>query len=124
VSGELPAVAQAGEAGARPGKRSPAAEAGARPGGIWGSALTTQEWPGNAEGGRLTELVNGARHDARRALEGDVRRLGAEGVVIAGSAVTRFARPGHRRAGPALTVMPLGRPSRHGLDIGGTSRAL
>jgi hypothetical protein len=30
-----------------------------------------------------TELVNDARHDARVQLERDVRRLGAEGVVIA-----------------------------------------
>jgi uncharacterized protein YbjQ (UPF0145 family) len=30
-----------------------------------------------------TELVNESRRDARRRLEDDVRRLGAEGVVIA-----------------------------------------
>jgi hypothetical protein len=44
-------------------------------------------------------------------------------ATITGTAVTRFARPGHRRAGPALTAMPLGRQSRQDLDIGGTSRA-
>jgi hypothetical protein len=86
-----------------------------------------------------TELVSGSRHDARRALEDDVRRLGAEGVVIAGmqmrvreqdcpaaagsrdhiveatltgTATAGFARAGHRRASPALTVMPLGPHSR------------
>src|SRR5580693_4009127 len=41
----------------------------------WGS--------GNAEVAGWTELVNQVRHDARRQLESDVRRLGAEGVVIA-----------------------------------------
>src|SRR6202042_1589739 len=41
----------------------------------WGS--------GNAEVAGWTELVSEARHDARRQLESDVGRLGAEGVVIA-----------------------------------------
>jgi len=92
----------------------------------WGAA--------NAEVAGWTELVNQSRHDARRQLEGDVRRLGAEGVVIAamqlrvsqrncpvtvgcrdhlveatliGTAIARFSRatPGH--AGPALAVMSL-----------------
>ena len=81
-----------------------------------------------------TELVNQSRHDAKRRLEGDVRRLGAEGVVIAsmqmrvrerdcpviagrrdhiaevtliGTAIARFSRAGQRRARPALAVMPL-----------------
>jgi uncharacterized protein YbjQ (UPF0145 family) len=39
---------------------------------------------GNAEVAGWTELVNQSRHDARRRLEQDVRRLGAEGVVITG----------------------------------------
>jgi uncharacterized protein YbjQ (UPF0145 family) len=99
------------------------------------TARQTRRWSGNAEVAGWTELVNGSRHDARRALEDDVRRLGAEGVVIAGmqlrvrvrdcpaaagrrdhiveaiitgTAIARFARAGHRRASPALTVMPLG----------------
>ena len=38
---------------------------------------------GNAEVVGWTELVNQVRHDARRQLERDVSRLGAEGVVIA-----------------------------------------
>jgi uncharacterized protein YbjQ (UPF0145 family) len=41
----------------------------------WGSA--------NAEIAGWTELVNRSRHDARRQLESEVKRLGAEGVVIA-----------------------------------------
>jgi uncharacterized protein YbjQ (UPF0145 family) len=95
----------------------------------------TRRWSGNAEVAGWTELVNGSRHDARRALEDDVRQLGAEGVVIAGmqmrvrqrdcpaaagrrdhiveatiigTAIARFGRAGQHRAGPALTVMPLG----------------
>jgi uncharacterized protein YbjQ (UPF0145 family) len=92
-------------------------------------------WSGNAEVPSWTELVNQSRQDARRRLEADVRRLGAEGVVIAGmemrvrerdcpaavgrrdhivevtfvgTAIARFSRAGHRHAGPALAVMPLG----------------
>jgi uncharacterized protein YbjQ (UPF0145 family) len=42
----------------------------------WGS--------GNAEITGWTELVSQARHEARRQLESDVTRLGAEGAVIAG----------------------------------------
>jgi uncharacterized protein YbjQ (UPF0145 family) len=38
---------------------------------------------GNAEVTGWTELVNDARHDARQELAGDVKRIGAEGVVIA-----------------------------------------
>jgi len=92
----------------------------------WGS--------GNAEVAGWTELVNESRHDARLQLEVDVRRLGAEGVVIAamqlrvsqrncpvtvgrrdhiveatliGTAIARFSRARRHHAGPALTVMPL-----------------
>jgi uncharacterized protein YbjQ (UPF0145 family) len=108
------------------------------------TARQTRQWSGNAEVAGWTELVNGARHEARRALEGDVRQLGAEGVVIAGmqmrvreqdcpaavgrhdhiveatitgTAIARFARAGHRRASPALTVMPLGPQSRQAARI-------
>ena len=38
---------------------------------------------GNVEVGGWTELVGHCRHEARRALDDDVRRLGANGVVIA-----------------------------------------
>jgi uncharacterized protein YbjQ (UPF0145 family) len=92
----------------------------------WGS--------GNAEVAGWTELVNESRHDARRQLESDVKRLGAEGVVIAasqmrarerdcpvavgrhdhiveatliGTAIARFSRAGQHLAGPALAVMSL-----------------
>jgi len=92
----------------------------------WGS--------GNAEVAGWTELVNESRHEARRRLEGDVRRLGAEGVVIAGmemrvrerdcpvtlgrrdhivevtlvgTAIASFSRVQQRHAGPALAVMSL-----------------
>jgi uncharacterized protein YbjQ (UPF0145 family) len=91
-------------------------------------------WSGNAEMGGWTALVNHARRRARGRLEDDVRRLGAEGVVIAGmrlrarvrdcpaaagrrdhiveatlvgTAIVGFSHPGHSHD-RALTVMPLG----------------
>jgi uncharacterized protein YbjQ (UPF0145 family) len=93
----------------------------------WGS--------GNVEVTGWTELVSQSRRDARHRLEQDVRRLGAEGVVITGmqmrvrerdcpatvgrrdhivevtltgTAIARFSRVGQRPAGPALAVMSLG----------------
>ena len=100
----------------------------------WMTVGQTRWGSGNAEVTGWTELVNEARHDSRQELERDVRRLGAEGVVIAamqlrvsqrncpvtvgcrdhlveatliGTAIARFSRatPGH--AGPALAVMSL-----------------
>ncbi len=92
----------------------------------WGS--------GNVEVAGWTGLVTQARHDARRQLERDVKRLGAEGVVIAtiemrvrqrdcpetvgrrdhiveatliGTAVARFSPAGQRHNGPALAIMSL-----------------
>ena len=92
---------------------------------------------GNAEVTGWTELVNESRHDARRRLEGDAKRLGAGGVVIAamqmlvrerdcpvqvgrrdhiveatliGTAIASFSRAGPRHAGPdpqTLAVMSL-----------------
>ena len=89
---------------------------------------------GNVEVTAWTELVNMSRRDARRRLERDVRRLGAEGVVITGmqmrvrgrdcpvtvgrrdhivevtvtgTAVASFSRVGQHPAGPALAVMSL-----------------
>jgi uncharacterized protein YbjQ (UPF0145 family) len=107
-------------------------------------------WSGNVEVAGWTELVNQSRHDARRRLEQDVRRLGGEGVVITGmrmrvrerdcpatvgrrdhiaevtltgTAIARFSRAGQCPAGPALTVMPLGPQRRQAArDIAGTSR--
>jgi len=94
----------------------------------------TRQWSGNTEVAGWTELVSQSRHDARRALEDDVRRLGADGVVIAGlqmrvrtrdcpatvgrhdhiveatligTAIASFPRTGPRLAGPALAVMSL-----------------
>ena len=91
-------------------------------------------WSGNVEVAGWTELVNQSRHQARRRLEDDVRRLGGEGVVITGmqmrarerdcpatvgchdhivevtltgTAIAGFSRPGPCPAAPALTVMPL-----------------
>jgi uncharacterized protein YbjQ (UPF0145 family) len=92
----------------------------------WGS--------GNAEVAGWADLVTQSRHDARRQLESDVRRLGADGVVIAtmpmrvrqrdcpatvgrhdhiveasliGTAVARFSRPERLPDGPALAIMSL-----------------
>ncbi|HEY2489419.1 MAG TPA: heavy metal-binding domain-containing protein [Streptosporangiaceae bacterium] len=89
---------------------------------------------GNAEVAGWTDLMNQARHDARHQLESDVKRLGAEGVVIAamqtqvrqrdcpatvgrhdhiveatliGTAVARFSRAGQRHDRPALGIMSL-----------------
>jgi uncharacterized protein YbjQ (UPF0145 family) len=49
----------------------------------WRTVGQTRWSAGNAEVTGWTELVNDARHDARHQLDGDVRRIGAEGVVIA-----------------------------------------
>jgi len=111
-------------------------------GGRHDDRVTTRQarpWSGNAEMAGWTALVNQVRRDSRRRLEDDVRRLGAEGVVIAdmqmharqrdcpvavgrrdhivevtltGTAITSFSRAAHPGTGPALTVMRLGtRPS-------------
>jgi uncharacterized protein YbjQ (UPF0145 family) len=98
------------------------------------TARQTRLWSGNAEVAGWTELVSASRHDARRQLEGDVTRLGAEGVVIArmdlrvrerdcpaqvgrhdhivettviGTAIVRFSRTQEHQAGRPLTVMSL-----------------
>jgi uncharacterized protein YbjQ (UPF0145 family) len=92
----------------------------------WGS--------GNAEVAGWTELVSQSRHDARLQLESDVKRLGADGVVVAtmemrvrerdcpetvgrrdhiveatliGTAIARFARTGPAHDRPALAIMSL-----------------
>ena len=89
---------------------------------------------GNAEVAGWTELVGQSRREARGQLEADVRRLGAEGVVIAamqlrvrerdcpaqvgrrdhiaeatliGTAIARFSPAGQPGAGPALAIMSL-----------------
>jgi uncharacterized protein YbjQ (UPF0145 family) len=99
------------------------------------TARQARPWSGNAEVAGWTALVTRARQEARGRLEDDVRRLGAEGVVIAGmrmrarerdcpvavgrrdhivevtltgTAIAGFSRAGQSHAGPALAVMPLG----------------
>jgi len=94
----------------------------------------TRRMSGNAEVAGWTELAGQSRRDARGQLETDVRRLGAEGVVIAsmpmrvrqrdcpstvgrrdhivetsliGTAVAAFSRVGQRGDGPPLTIMSL-----------------
>ncbi|MGH3259766.1 MAG: heavy metal-binding domain-containing protein [Streptosporangiaceae bacterium] len=89
---------------------------------------------GNVEVAGWTELVGQSRRDARGQLEVDVRRLGAEGVVIAamqlqvrerdcpvqvgrrdhvaeatliGTAIARFSPAGQPGAGPAVAIMSL-----------------
>ena len=112
----------------------------------WGS--------GNAEVAGWTELVSESREDARRQLESDVKRLGADGVVIAtmelqarqrdcpetagrhdhivettliGTAIARFARAGppHDRPGPGHHVArPAAAPGRQDPDIAASATAL
>ncbi|MGH3262784.1 MAG: heavy metal-binding domain-containing protein [Trebonia sp.] len=92
-------------------------------------------WARNAEVAGWTELVNGVRRDARRRMEQDVQRLGAEGVVTAdmqmrvrqrdcpvavgrhdhivevtflGTAIAGFSTSNHPHAAAPLTIMPLG----------------
>ena len=98
------------------------------------TARQTRLTTGNAEVAGWTELVGESRHDARRQLESDVGRFGADGVVIAtmqlrvserdcpsqvgrrdhiaeatvtGTAVARFAAGRPRHAPPPLAVMSL-----------------
>ena len=49
----------------------------------WRTVGQTRWSAGNAEVTGWTDLVNDARHDGRQQLAADVKRLGAEGVVIA-----------------------------------------
>jgi uncharacterized protein YbjQ (UPF0145 family) len=49
----------------------------------WQTVGQTRWSAGNAEVTGWTDLVNDARHDARQQLDADVKRMGAEGVVIA-----------------------------------------
>jgi uncharacterized protein YbjQ (UPF0145 family) len=101
----------------------------------WLTVGQTRWGAGNAEVIGYTELVNEARHDSRRQLEADVKKIGAEGVVIAdldmrvrerecpvqegrrdhiveataiGTGITRFSRTSEGRlAGSTLAIMSL-----------------
>ena len=92
-------------------------------------------WSSNAEMAGWTQLVNRARQGARDRLADDIRRLGADGAVIAGmqmhahvrdcpvavgrrdhivevtltgTAIASFAQADQAPAGPVRTVMPVG----------------
>jgi uncharacterized protein YbjQ (UPF0145 family) len=100
----------------------------------WTTTRQTRWRSGNTEVVGWTELVNESRHDARRQLESDVKRIGAEGVVIAtmnmrvrardcpstvgrrdhiveatliGTAIVRFSPAERRHVGPTLAMMSL-----------------
>jgi uncharacterized protein YbjQ (UPF0145 family) len=100
----------------------------------WGTRAQTRWGAGNTEVTGYTQLVNDTRHDARRELAKDVRRMGAEGVVIAdmdmrvserecpvaegardhivestmvGTAIARFSSSAENRGRPALAIMSL-----------------
>jgi uncharacterized protein YbjQ (UPF0145 family) len=100
----------------------------------WLTVGQTRWGAGNAEVTGYTELVNDVRHDARLQLEADVKKIGAEGVVIAtmdmrvrerecpaqegrrdhiveattiGTGITRFSRSSERSSPPSLAIMSL-----------------
>jgi uncharacterized protein YbjQ (UPF0145 family) len=100
----------------------------------WLTVGQTRWGSGNAEVKGYTELVNDARHDARTQLQADVKRLGAEGVVIAdmdlqvrerecpaqegrrdhiveatniGTAIVRFSTHSERQGGSSLAILSL-----------------
>ncbi len=100
----------------------------------WATRAQTRWGAGNTEITGYTQLVNETRHDARQELAKDVKRLGAEGVVIAdmglrvserecpvsegtrdhiveattiGTAIARFSRSHEVGARPALAIMSL-----------------
>jgi uncharacterized protein YbjQ (UPF0145 family) len=101
----------------------------------WLTVGQTRWGAGNAEVVGYTELVNDVRHDSRRQLEADVKKIGAEGVVIAdmemmvrerecpvqegrrdhiveatviGTGITRFSRTAEAHAGGrTLAIMSL-----------------
>ena len=113
----------------------------------WMTRGQTRWGAGNNEVTGWTELVNEARHDARTELAADVKRVGAEGVVVAsmdmrvrerecpaqeggrdhvieavniGTAIVRFSRHTERSGGSPLTIMSLDPQRRQAarVDIG------
>ena len=113
----------------------------------WMTRGQTRWGAGNAEVNGWTELVNEARHDARTQLAADVKRVGAEGVVVAsmdmrvrerecpaqeggrdhvieavniGTAIVRFATDAERSGASPLAIMSLDPQRRQAarIDIG------
>ncbi len=113
----------------------------------WLTVGQTRWGAGNAEVTGYTELVNDARHDARTQLKADVKRLGAEGVVVAdmdirvrerecpaqegsrdhvieainiGTAIVRFSDGAERSGAPPLAIISLDPQRRQAarVDIG------
>ena len=113
----------------------------------WLTVGQTRWGAGNAEVTGFTELVNEARHDARTQLSADVKRLGAEGVVVAemdmrvrerecpaqeggrdhiieainiGTAIVRFSASSERSGASPLAIMSLDPQRRQAarIDIG------
>jgi uncharacterized protein YbjQ (UPF0145 family) len=113
----------------------------------WRTVGQTRWSAGNAEVTGFTELVNEARHDARTQLKADVKRVGAEGVVVAdmdmrvrerecpaqeggrdhvieamniGTAIVRFSSQAERSGASSLTIMSLDPQRRQAarIDIG------
>src|SRR6516162_2517861 len=113
----------------------------------WLTVGQTRWGSGNAEVTGYTELVNDARHDARTQLAADVKRLGAQGVVVAemdfrvrerecpaqeggrdhiveainvGTAIVRFSPSAEQAGGSPLAIMSLDPQRRQAarVDIG------
>jgi uncharacterized protein YbjQ (UPF0145 family) len=118
----------------------------------WLTVGQTRWGSGNAEVNGYTELVNDARHDARQQLGADVKRLGAEGVVVAdmdmhvrerecpaqegrrdhvveainvGTAIVRFSDRSERTGPAPLAIMSLDPQRRQAarVDIGANRNA-
>ena len=117
----------------------------------WRTVGQTRWSSGNSEVSGWTELVNDARHDARQQLSADVKRIGAEGVVIAemtmrvrerecpaqegghdhvvetvniGTAIVRLRNHKQRETPPPLAIMSLDPKRRQAarVDIGQNRR--
>jgi uncharacterized protein YbjQ (UPF0145 family) len=114
--------------------------------------VTTSQYAPNTEIGGITLLISATRHDARRKLSQEVRRVGGDGVAVtsvdlairerecpksrghdriaqatvAGTAITRFALPAQPTGLSALTIMPLGdrRPGAPSGSSGNVSHKL
>jgi uncharacterized protein YbjQ (UPF0145 family) len=118
----------------------------------WLTRGQTRWGAGNAEVNGYTELVNDARHDARTQLSADVKRVGAQGVVVAsmefrvserecpaqeggrdhvveainvGTAIVRFSDQPERSGPSPLAIMSLDPQRRQAarVDIGANRNA-